>query len=91
MILLLPPARLTTPRKIYADGWPARATSTAVPRQRSLEASGMFHFYGLSDENLFCATSDDALGTSICQFRRSMLSRTPELMICHQAAHHQMP
>uniref|UniRef100_A0A0V0HGD9 Putative ovule protein n=1 Tax=Solanum chacoense TaxID=4108 RepID=A0A0V0HGD9_SOLCH len=29
-----------------------------------------------------------ALGTSICQFRRSRLSRTPELVICHQAAHY---
>ena len=31
----------------------------------------------LSDEKILCATSDDALGTSICQFSISMLSRTP--------------
>jgi hypothetical protein len=32
----------------------------------------------LSNENILCATSDDALGTSICQFSRSMLSKTPK-------------
>ncbi|MCE0481711.1 hypothetical protein HAX54_039690 [Datura stramonium] len=35
-------------------------TSIVVPRRRSLEASGMFNLYGLSDENIVCATFDDA-------------------------------
>ena len=38
----------------------------------------------LSDENILCATFDDALGTNICQFSRSTLSRTP-------ITHPQMP
>jgi hypothetical protein len=32
----------------------------------------------LSNENILCAPFDDALGTSIYQFSRSMLSKTPK-------------